>query len=354
MIRLVTSLASPPPSPTRLAKTSRIPWLYFGLGLLAGCGSPFRGIGTQEIPDAGWSDAAFTAAVRVLVEPSDDGSALVAAISGAKKSVHMTMYFFDNLSAIQALEAQQRAGRDVKVILNQNFVDGTGSNAAVFAELAQAGITVAWAPPAFRLTHEKCVIIDGGEAWIMTMNLDESSARENREYLAVDTDPADVREAETIFAADIADRPGAVSGRLVVSPVNSRAKLTALIEAAKSTIDVEGEEIGDEGLVSALTDAALGGVDVKVVLSDESPSAAQAKAVSALMAANVPVVTLSHPYIHAKAIVIDGVAAYVGSENFTTASLDDNRELGLLFDAPREVEKVDATILADFSIGTEQ
>jgi phosphatidylserine/phosphatidylglycerophosphate/cardiolipin synthase-like enzyme len=195
------------------------------------------------------------------------------------------------------------------------------------------------------------VILDGEEAWIMTMNLDQSSAKDNREYLAIDTDPEDVHEAETIFEADFADQSAPVSGRLVVSPVNSRAKLVALIDAAKSTIDVEGESLSDDGVASALVKAAGDGVGVKVVLSNLSPPVAQTKAVGLLTAARIPVVIVSHPYIHAKAIVVDGRVAYVGSENFTEASLDDNRELGVLFDAPSEVRRVDTTILADFGLG---
>jgi phosphatidylserine/phosphatidylglycerophosphate/cardiolipin synthase-like enzyme len=328
-------------------------WLSAGLSLVGGCGSrPLAGlVGTDGGPDAA-SPSVYTAAVQIVVEPSDDAAALVAAIAGAKSSVHMTMYLFDNASAIRALEAQRSAGRDVKIVLNQSFGDDGGSNARVFDELELAGIDVAWAPSAFALTHEKCVILDGKEAWIMTMNLDESSAKLNREYLAIDTDPADILEAETIFEADFTHTPATVRGRLVVSPVNSRAKLLGLIGAAKHTIDIEGEELSDVGVVSALTKAAGEGVNVKVVLSDESPSAAQTQAISLLRVARVPVVRVSHPYIHAKAIVVDGTAAYVGSENFSAASLDSNRELGLLFNDGTQVQKVDTTILADFALGT--
>ena len=39
--------------------------------------------------------------------------------------------------------------------------------------------------------------------------------------------------------------------------------------------------------------------------------------------------TASALYIHAKVIDVDGTKAFIGSENFSTASLDYNRELGL-------------------------
>ena len=68
-----------------------------------------------------------------------------------------------------------------------------------------AGVEVVWAPSRFTYTHEKAVIIDGTSAWIMTMNVTFSSPTANREYLALDTDPDDVAEAEAIFQADFAN-----------------------------------------------------------------------------------------------------------------------------------------------------
>jgi phosphatidylserine/phosphatidylglycerophosphate/cardiolipin synthase-like enzyme len=39
---------------------------------------------------------------------------------------------------------------------------------------------------------------------------------------------------------------------------------------------------------------------------------------------------LTTPYIHAKVMVVDDRVAFVGSENLSAASLDHNRELGVL------------------------
>ena len=64
--------------------------------------------------------------------------------------------------------------------------------------------------------------------------------------------------------------------------------------------------------------------------------------------------TASNPYIHAKAMVIDGARAFVGSENFTGGSLGYNRELGVMFDTAAEVAKVKTTIDTDFGKGVAQ
>jgi phosphatidylserine/phosphatidylglycerophosphate/cardiolipin synthase-like enzyme len=54
-------------------------------------------------------------------------------------------------------------------------------------------------------------------------------------------------------------------------------------------------------------------------------------------------------YIHAKLIVADGARAFVGSQNFSTASLQYNRELGVLTADPVVIAAVQATFNRDLA-----
>lgn len=290
--------------------------------------------------------------LRIIVEPSDNASALKNAILGAKTSVHMTMYLLSSSTIIDALITQKNAGREVQVLLNQYFPANAGSNQATYMQLVNAGVTVRWAPSTFTLTHEKCVIVDQTQAWIMTMNVTQSSPSGNREFLAVDTDPADVQEAEALFEADFGGTAPPTDGPLVVSPVNAHDRLVGLLNSATATLDLEAEVLSDPQVANALITAAGRGVRVRVVLANGTPSAAQAAAIPKLKAAGVQLKTLANPYMHAKSIVADGKTAYVGSENFTQASLDGNRELGVIFNIASEVSKVLSTTATDFSKGT--
>jgi phosphatidylserine/phosphatidylglycerophosphate/cardiolipin synthase-like enzyme len=58
-----------------------------------------------------------------------------------------------------------------------------------------------------------------------------------------------------------------------------------------------------------------------------------------------------HPYLHAKAIVVDGIAAFVGSENLSTGSLSHNRELGVIVGDPHQIAKIEAAFAYDFAAG---
>ena len=339
----------------------RLSLLLIALAPLA-CGDSTPPAGSDAAP--GDSDAApgadaprpapppLTSAVSIVVEPGDHGDALVSAIQGATSSVHLTMYLLGSPDVLPALEDRPAAGVDVQVVLNQTFPSSSTSNQSAYDELAGLGVPVRWAPAAFTYTHAKTALIDGDTAWIMSMNASQSSMGDNREYLAIDTDADDVAEAEAIFAADYAGSTPSVSGKLVVAPVNARPKLIAMLVAAETRVDIEAESLSDGDITDFLAATADRGVAVRIVLSDSTPSAAQTTSVATLKAHGVQLRTVSTPYIHAKSMVIDGDAAYVGSENYTFGSLSHNREIGVVFDAPAAVATVLATTQADFASGT--
>ena len=61
-------------------------------------------------------------------------------------------------------------------------------------------------------------------------------------------------------------------------------------------------------------------------------------------------------YMHAKVVLADyglpTARMFVGSENFSSASLTRNRELGLIFSDGAAMTAMDADIAADFKNGT--
>lgn len=300
----------------------------------------------------------MTSAISIQVEPTDNGLAVLNAIKGAKKSVHMTMYLLSNNQVINALIDLKKAGKDVKVVLNKNFPANAGSNQSTYDTLKAAGVSVVWAPAGYQYTHAKTVILDGTSVLIMTMNLTYTSASQNREYIVTDTDPQDIADAEMIFQGDYTNAATTVNGKLVLSPkstssIDARARLKALIDGATKTLDVEGETLSDDALVDAMILAHQQNVAVRIVVDgSQDPTPAQADSIALLKAANVPVVSVKAPTIHAKAIVADGVRGYVGSQNFTTNSLFNNREIGVLTDAASELAKVTTAISQDFAAGS--
>ena len=139
---------------------------------------------------------------------------------------------------------------------------------------------------------------------------------------------------------------------LVWSP-GSEPALLALIGSARHTLEVENEEMENSEVVSALVAAARSGIVTHVIMTDDS---AYGSNFSKLVAAGVDVHlypdTSSALYIHAKVIVVDaGTAtekAFVGSENFSTASMGYNRELGIIVNNPAIVRELARVLGQDY------
>ena len=296
--------------------------------------------------------------VTVQIQPSDFGAQIEASIRAAQTSVHMTMYLLTDTTIMDALGDLHNAGKDVKVVLNKTFPPNGGDNASAFAKLQQRGVPVVYAPSAYTFTHAKTVVIDSAKVLVMTMNLTQTSAGSNREYIATDSDPADVADCEKLFAADYAGNAITLNSKLVVSPeaaqpVSPGLRLKALIDSAKTSLDVEVQALSDTGLTDAIIARHQAKVPVRVVLSaapGQSPT--ELSMIAKLKAAGVPLKGVLDPYIHAKTIVIDGTRLFVGSQNFTPTALKQNREVGVVTDSAVESKKITDVIAKDFAAGT--
>jgi phosphatidylserine/phosphatidylglycerophosphate/cardiolipin synthase-like enzyme len=180
------------------------------------------------------------------------------------------------------------------------------------------------------------------------LNLTGAGLGGNREYAAVDDDPVDVAAAEAVFSADETGGLATAAGRLVTSPDASRAALAGLIDGARTSLAIETEELTDQTMVAALLAARGRGVAVTLVWPGPSDAGA---AFATLAAAGATVRALDDPAIHAKAVVADGSRLYLGSANFTSTSLDRNRELGLRLDDSTVARRVSATVADDAARG---
>jgi phosphatidylserine/phosphatidylglycerophosphate/cardiolipin synthase-like enzyme len=326
------------------------------VALLAGCGPTQTGAPHATAPVAAAPRVTLGAGVRhvdVIVEPDDGVRALTRAIRDATRSIWLTMYLLTNRTIIHALEYAHASGVQVRVILEPHpYGMRSNPNRYAYNNLRAADIPVHWASPRFRLTHEKCMLVDGATAYIMTSNFTLSAFKYNREFVVVDHDARDVATLRALFSADWNDRPYAPRDpNLPVSPADARPLLTALIRSARHTLDVYAEELQDTGMERALAAAARRGVRVRVILPAPSGPDRDAPGVALIRAAGAQVHRLrqSYLYVHAKAIIADGRRAFVGSENLSTASLDHNREVGVIVADPGAIQTLESTFDRDWA-----
>jgi phosphatidylserine/phosphatidylglycerophosphate/cardiolipin synthase-like enzyme len=229
-------------------------------------------------------------------------------------------------------------------------------NTKALGMLNDAGVRVKWSSPRFVYTHEKSMVIDDGTAYIMTTNFTGAAFSANREYIVVDRVPAEAAEVAKVFDADwigAAITPSAPN--LVVSPVNSRAKILSLIDSARKSLVIQMEFFSDPEVLSHLAARVKAGVATTVMLSYQSPdkcSGGDINADEAKALAGVGVTNLAFIHaltMHGKLIIADGARAYVGSENLSANSLDNNREMGIIVTDPGIVGTLTQVALKDYA-----
>lgn len=279
-------------------------------------------------------------ALALFLQPDDGRAPVLDAFNNAQASIDLMIYLLTDREVIAALKNAVLRGVAVRVLLEPVpcCAESNTMQRAIYSELQEARVQVQWSNPAFRLTHAKMAVIDGTAALIMTQNLTKSAFTANREASIIDRDPADVNALQSLFDADWARGTYTPTNpNLVIANANARAKLLALINGATKTLMIESEEMQDTAIVDALLAAQKRGVTVRyvgtaprIVTNGPAQPDNNAPARKRLVAGGVGVRVLAAPYVHTKTVVADGQVAFVGSENFTAASLDTNREIGLL------------------------
>lgn len=306
----------------------------------------------------GCTTGTTTTHVLTLVTEPDQGLAPIYNLIGsAKSTLDMTMYELTDTQAEQLLAQAAASGVAVRVILDQNLEQS--NNTAAYNYLNSHGVQVHWANPKYAATHQKTITIDGATSAIMTLNLTSQYYSTSRDFAVIENDPVDVAAIEATFDADFAD--SAITppdgDDLVWSPTNSESAILRVINSAQHSLLVENEEMGDTDVVDALEGAAKRGVVVQVAMTNTDND--YASEFNELAAAGVAISTYAANaslYIHAKLILADygnqGAQLFIGSENFSNASLNKNRELGIILSDPATLETVEATVASDFRGGT--
>jgi Putative Ig domain/PLD-like domain len=299
---------------------------------------------------------AATGTYSLLVLPDQGETQIYNFINSAKSSIDMTMYELRDTTVENDLIAREKAGVTVRVIL-----DGveTSVNSAAYSALQAGGVGVTYSSSAFTYTHQKTITVDNDESYISTGNLDTMYYSTSRDYGVFDTDQNDVSAIVAVFNADYAKTsitPGD-GDDLVWSPTDSQSHLLSLINSAQHTLDVQQEEFSDTTLVNAIVADAKRGVTVRGVIENESSD--YQTEINEVTAAGGTVTTYTSStgyYIHAKSIIVDygtsTAKVFLGSENMTDNSLNDNRELGLITSDPGVITGVESSFTADFDKAT--
>jgi cardiolipin synthase len=317
--------------------------------------------------------------VRLLVDGAATYAALLEAIAGARRHVHLEYYIFaadrTGTAVRDALVERARAGVTVRLLL-----DAVGSSATprrFFDPLLAAGGQLAWFHP-LRFgrfwqrpwinlrSHRKIAIIDGAIALTGGINVTDEENESLRAdayrdlHLRLTGDV--VRSLQLVFVEDWvyatgernfisavnaetpAPSPGPMPVQVLTSGPDSsweaihRMHVAAIHAAHRRVWLTTPYFVPSEAALLALTSAALAGLDVRLLVPRRCDSLFVTLAARSyfdeLHAAGVKVYEYGPRMLHSKALLVDESLAIVGSANFDHRSFSLNFEVSMLFDEP--------------------
>ena len=314
--------------------------------------------------------------VRLLVDGAATYDALLEAVREARDHVHLEYYIYtpDHSGAElrDALVERARAGVTVRLLLDA--VGCSKTPRSFFAELLDAGGELAWFHP-MRFgrvwerpwlnlrTHRKIVVIDGLVGFAGGINITDEENDRLREdayrdlHLRLEGDV--VRALQLVFVEDWAYATGSrefigevarampapargtIAAQVLTSGPDSdweaihRLHVGAIHAARRRVWLVTPYFVPGEAAMMALTSAAFGGLDVRLLVPRHSDSKLVTYAARSyfdtLLAAGVKVYEYGPRMLHTKALLVDDDLALVGSANFDHRSFRLNFEVCLMF-----------------------
>jgi len=275
--------------------------------------------------------------MKLLIQPQDGVAPLVAAIKGARTSVDIVIFRFDRAELEVALKDAAERGVSVTALIAYANHGGEKSLRKLEMRLLEAGVTVSRTADDLVRYHDKMLIVDHRVLYVLSFNFTHLDIDHSRGFAIVTKKKALVQEALRLLAADTGRTPyEAGLDTFVVSPVNARKQLLALIHRAKKELLVYDPKIADAEALRALTDRAKKGVDVRVIgtLGRKSP--------------HLKVRPLGGFRLHTRTIVCDQREIFIGSQSLRKAELDSRREVGLIVRDSKVISGVVNTFEADW------
>ena len=285
---------------------------------------------------------------QIFVLPDSKEEPILNLLDKATNSIDITIYLLSDRKIIEKIKELKNKNINIRIILEKAPFGGGSGNYKVFNELLNIGINIKYSDPRFALTHAKYIVIDKKEAFIMTSNLTYSGLNNDRDFIFYTSDNNIINELNNIFENDFNYKKyKSKLDNLVVSPDNSRNKIESLINSATKSIYLYGENIGDKGIEDLLIKKSKEGVNIKLILPDNIGLENNIPVINKLKDAGIEIKNLKKPYQHAKILIINNSVMYLGSVNFSTYSMDRNREVGVISLNRDSIDKVSDTFNND-------
>ena len=275
--------------------------------------------------------------MNLIIQPDDGLAPLLQAVRHAQQRIDILIFRFDRSEMEKALEAAVARGVVVRALIAHTNRGGEKGLRKLELKLLGAGVTVARTADDLLRYHGKMMIADD-ELYVLGFNYTKLDIDKSRSFGIVTKDPRLIKEASSLFESDMTRQPY-VPGhdRLVVSPESSRKVLAEFIEGATKQLLIYDAKLTDPAMMRLLAARAKQGVEIQVL-------GKAGKAVSGLDVRKMPGLRL-----HARAVIRDGAAVFVGSQSLRKLELDGRREVGVIVSDADVAKRMIAVFEADWA-----
>ena len=256
--------------------------------------------------------------MKLIIQPSDGIAPLVRAIDRAKKLIDIMIFRFDRAEVEKALKSAVERGVKVRALIAHTNRGGDKTLRKLELRLLEYGATVARTADDLARYHGKMMIVDNSTLHVYGFNYTKLDIDKSRSFGIVTRDKKLVSEAMRLFEADALRQDYHPDhNRLVVSPENSRAVLTAFVRGARHQLLIYDAQVTDNAVQKVLADRASDGVEIRILGSLEKDIK------------GIKVRKLS-TRLHVRCIVRDGSEAFIGSQSLRKLELEGRREVGII------------------------
>jgi phosphatidylserine/phosphatidylglycerophosphate/cardiolipin synthase-like enzyme len=291
----------------------------------------------------------------LIVLPDETAKPILDAIEGAKESLRIKMFVFSDPAVLKAVIAAHGRGVKVRLMLNPARRSGEAENQEIRKKLESAGMKVIDSNPAFDLTHEKSMVVDGKSAFIKSLNWETKNFTETRDYAVVTTHAHEVEEVVECFEADWHRKKfkPRENSKLIWCSTYGRDRIAQFIDETKHTLFLQNERYQDSIIIERLVRARGRGVKVHV-MARPPHSLKKEKLIEGVGGlrimddVGIKVHKLKHLKLHAKLLMADGCRAIIGSINLTPGSFDSRRELAIEVNDEEVLERLRKVVRHDW------
>ena len=273
--------------------------------------------------------------MQLIVQPESGIAPVVRAIRKARTSVSVCIFRLDRDEIEQALAAAVQRGVAVSAMIAHTNRGGEGALRKLEQRLLAAGVTVSRTGDELTRYHAKYMVADN-VLHVFGFNFTRLDIDKSRSFAISTKDRRAVADALKLFTADACRQAYAPArSHLVVSPENARPALAAFIKGARRQLCLYDLKVSDTAMVKLLNERARAGVEVRIIGGMKG-------------AADGVRVCKPGIRLHVRAIIRDGLRAFVGSQSLRKDELTSRREVGLLVNNPAVAKKLLQVFEADW------